>query len=73
MMLRSIQIVSFWFCQKGMRGVGGRRNALRHRHDRSRSPARIGTSVCARIGAGAVLALSPLCLAKNKKEAAGWP
>ena len=35
--LVAIQIVSFWGVRKGMRGVGGRWNALRHRHDRRRS------------------------------------
>lgn len=36
---RGIQIVSFWLLRKGMRGVGGRWNALRHRHHRATNTA----------------------------------
>jgi len=36
---RGIQIVSFWLVRKGMKGAGGRWNALRHRHHRAQNNA----------------------------------
>ena len=43
---RSIRIVSFWLLRKGMRGVGGRWNALRHRHDRRFLRPELSATVC---------------------------
>lgn len=47
---RSIRIVSFWLVRKGMRGVGGRWNALRHRHDRRFLRPKLSARVCGGVG-----------------------